>query len=76
MSVITAAPPDTPTPQAGFPKCEPDHVAGRLLEVLAGGTLAGVSVPGETVTGGAATAGILGGASLIYNGVEGLKDCK
>jgi hypothetical protein len=77
--VITAEPPPAapgrPTTITGTPLCPGDKILGHLLEILAGGALVGVSGVGEAPSLGTSTAGILGGGSLIYNGIDGLETC-
>jgi hypothetical protein len=77
--VITAAPPPAapgpPTTITGTPLCPGDKILGHLLEILAGGALVGVSGVAEAPSLGTSTAGILGGGSLIYNGIDGLETC-
>jgi hypothetical protein len=79
VAVITAAPPEVPpgppTTITGTPLCPGDKILGHLLEILAGGALVGVSGAAEAPSLGTSTAGILGGGSLIYNGIDGLETC-
>src|SRR5271157_2858462 len=79
VAVITAAPPEAPpgppTTITGTPLCPGDKILGHLLEILAGGALVGVSGAAEAPSLGTSTAGLLGGASLIYNGIDGLETC-
>lgn len=79
VQVITAepppAPPGRPTTITGAPLCPGDKVLGHLLEILAGGSLAAASGAAEAPSLGTSTAGLLGGASLIYNGIDGLETC-
>jgi hypothetical protein len=65
--VVTAGP-------AGADPTSPP--AGRgFAEVLGGTTTLGLSIPGETVSGGAATIGVIAGLDLIKNGITGLEKC-
>ena len=77
--VITAEPPPVqpgpPKTMTGTPLCPGDKILGHLLEILAGGALVGVSGAAEAPSLGTSTAGILGGGSLIYNGIDGLETC-
>jgi hypothetical protein len=77
--VITAEPPPAapgpPKTITGAPLCPGDKILGHLLEILAGGALVGVSGVAEAPSLGTSTAGILGGGSLIYNGIDGLETC-
>jgi hypothetical protein len=77
--VITAEPPPAapgpPRTMTGTPLCPGDKILGHLLEILAGGALVGVSGVGEAPSLGTSTAGILGGGSLLYNGIDGLETC-
>jgi hypothetical protein len=79
VTVITAEPPEVPpgppTTITGTPLCPGDKILGHLLEILAGGALVGVSGVAEAPSLGTSTAGILGGGSLIYNGIDGLETC-
>ena len=79
VAVITAeppvVPPGPPTTITGTPLCPGDKILGHLLEILAGGALVGVSGAAEAPSLGTSTAGLLGGASLIYNGIDGLETC-
>ena len=64
-----------PTTLTGAPLCPGDKILEHLLEILAGGALAGASGVAEAPSLGTSTAGLLGGASLIYNGIDGLETC-
>lgn len=79
VQVITAEPPDPPSApprtMTGTPLCPGDKILGHLLEILAGGALVAVSGPAEAPSLGTSTAGLLGGGSLIYNGIDGLETC-
>ncbi|HYB39586.1 MAG TPA: hypothetical protein VEF72_30285 [Mycobacterium sp.] len=70
VQVITAEPPDPPSSgpprtMTGTPLCPGDKILEHLLEILAGGALAGASGVAEAPSLGTSTAGLLGGASLI-----------
>jgi hypothetical protein len=80
VMVIDASPPgttDTPTRHGvGFPNCPPEAVIGHALEVLGGGAGAALGIAGEAPTLGGATLGVLAGGSAVWNGIEGLEQCK
>jgi hypothetical protein len=76
VQVITAAPPgDGQMPKPGFSGCSGEEQFKDFLAILGGLGTIGLSIPGETVTGGAATIGIIGGGTLVADGMIGLDEC-
>jgi hypothetical protein len=46
-----------------------------FAEILGGSATIGLSIPGEAVTGGASTVGIISGGGMILDSGVGLIDC-